>query len=91
VIWFFHKGRDELRLETDFDKVSHRYIAMLHHEDGTRLRECFPDHEAFRRYLLDLQVRLDLDSWRRDRAQITLPHLSSDGSARRAACPSGAG
>jgi hypothetical protein len=64
VIWFFHRGRDELRLETHFDKMSRRYIAVLHHKDGTRLRESFTDHEAFRRYLLDLEVRLNHDSWR---------------------------
>jgi hypothetical protein len=84
VIWFFHKGRDEVCLETHFDKASRRYIAVLHHEDGTRLRECFTDQEAFRRYLLDLEVRLNRDSWRPDRAPITLLHVSPDGSSRRA-------
>jgi hypothetical protein len=55
MIWFFHRGTAELRLEAKFDSRVGDYIAELYYPDGTHHAERFSDEELFRVYLADLE------------------------------------
>src|SRR5206468_3455765 len=68
VIWFFHKGTAELRLETRFDSAVGDYVAVFHFPDGTQQTERFSDEQMFRVYLFDLERRLERERWRHDPA-----------------------
>ena len=72
MIWLFHKGTAELRLETKFDSSVGDYVAVLHHPDGTELTARFSDEETFRGYLLHLELRLSRERWRNDRRPVFL-------------------
>jgi hypothetical protein len=73
MIWFFHRGTAELRLETRFDSAAGDYVAVLHFPDGTQHSDRFSDEHTFRVYLFDLERRLAGERWRQDRRPIFLP------------------
>jgi hypothetical protein len=73
VIWFFHKGGDELRLETHFDRDSGEYVAQVHNADCTTQSDRFHNADVFGAYLRDLEGRLVREHWRRARAPILIP------------------
>jgi len=72
VIWFFHKGTVEIRLETRFDSTAGDYVAELHYPDGHQQTERFSDEHTFRGYLLDLERRLLRERSQQDRRPIVL-------------------
>jgi hypothetical protein len=78
VIWFFHKGTAEIRLETRFDSAVGDYVAALYFPDGTHQIERFGDEQMFRVYLFDLARRLARERWLSDRRPIVLPEAWQD-------------
>lgn len=73
MIWFFHRGTEEIRLETKYDSAAGDFVAVLHYPDGTQHADRFSDEHAFRTYLLDLERRLLRERWRQDRRTVVLP------------------
>jgi hypothetical protein len=72
MIWFFHRGAEEIRLETEYDSTAGDYVAVLHHADGTQHTDRFSNEHAFRRYLLDFERRSVTERWEHDRRPVLL-------------------
>ena len=62
MVWFFHRGREHLRVETRRSR-SGEFILILHQADGTQLVDRFKSQGKFRKRLHDLERKLARARW----------------------------
>ena len=72
MVWFFTRGPEKLRAETQFDNKRGDYVLTLHWPDGRTQTERFPNGAAFQRRLDALQGQLEADRWQQDGSPLLL-------------------
>ena len=63
MIWLFDRGREDLRVETQFDNVAGEYVLTLRHPDGSHSVERYSTRPASEARLSGLEHGLADGSW----------------------------
>jgi hypothetical protein len=75
MVWFFTRGSEELKLQTEREEATGEYVLTWGHPDGTTKTERFSNGDAFKRRLEEVEAYLATQAWtRRDP-----PMLLTDG------------
>ena len=74
MIWFYKRGAETVELETRVENGSGEYVAIVRRPDGTSETQRFADQTTFKRYLVDMERRMEEDSWQLTGGPTILPH-----------------
>jgi hypothetical protein len=66
MVWFYHRDKVRLRLETRYDNERSVYLAVLIHFDGRREEHHFETSEKLRAWLIVQEQRLAEERWKQD-------------------------
>jgi hypothetical protein len=75
MVWFFARGNDSVRVETRFDNTSREYVLEVAWADRPVETERFSDVTAFQARVVDIESKLEAESW----AQVGNPEILPDG------------
>jgi hypothetical protein len=73
MVWFYHRGAEELRIETRFNEGANLFELIWHHPDGTRVVERFSSESTFRHRAQIIERRLTTEQWQSSGAPVLLP------------------
>ena len=63
MVWFFQRGSERLKIETERDAERGAYVLRLERADGTQQVEQFQTEELFRARLESLERELEAERW----------------------------
>jgi hypothetical protein len=70
MVWYFHRGREYLRVEARRDGRSGEYVLILHQADGTQLVDRFKSQTKLLKRLRDLERKLAAARWTSSRSAL---------------------
>jgi hypothetical protein len=73
VLWFYSLERLTIRIETRYDNRTAEYVLVVHWSADQRQEERFATELVFRKRLLELEMQVNAEGWRRDGPPIILP------------------
>ena len=74
MVWFFARGNDSVRVETRFDNTSREYLLEVAWADRPVETERFLDVTAFQARVVDIESKLEAESWAQVGNPEILPH-----------------
>jgi len=74
MVWFFARGNDSVRVETRFDNTSREYVLEVAWADRPVETERFSDVTAFQARVVDIESKLEAESWAQVGNPEILPH-----------------
>jgi hypothetical protein len=66
MLWFYSQDRLAIRIETRYDNRTAEYVLVVHWSADHRQEERFATAILFRKRLLELEMQVNDEGWRKD-------------------------